>query len=111
MAVMGGEAVCAVHGPGRGGRNLEVVAGSLSACATGTPRALASADTDGLDGNSGLSGAVAWSALAAAMQGRVADALQRSDSASLFQTTDGSAGALRWGPTGANVSDLRIVMR
>jgi glycerate-2-kinase len=65
-------------------------------------------DTDGIDGTGPLSGAVLWPALAAELLPRAAEALGRSDSASLFLETQG---ALRWGPTGANVSDLCVVLR
>ncbi|MCS6914698.1 MAG: hypothetical protein NZ890_15855 [Myxococcota bacterium] len=41
LGVMGGEAVSAVRGTGRGGPNLEVVAACLAPCAQGLLRAVA----------------------------------------------------------------------
>jgi hydroxypyruvate reductase len=107
VGIMGGEAVAEVRGSGRGGPNLEVVAECMAACAAGHFLAVGSADTDGVDGCTDLAGAAVWPELAARLQGGVVDALHLSDSASLFQ----QEGALRWGPTGANASDLRAVIR
>lgn len=107
LGVMGGEAVAAVRGTGRGGPNLEVVAECLGACAAQQLRAVASIDTDGIDGSTELAGAVAWPAMAALLAPGVEAALRTSDSASLFV----EVGGLRWRATGANVSDLRVVLR
>lgn len=95
--ISGGELTVAVTGPGRGGPNVEYALAASLALAGRSDIAGLAADTDGLDGASGAAGAF----IAARADG--AAALAANDAASvadLFVT----------GPTGTNVSDLRIIL-
>jgi len=96
--ISGGELTVTVSGRGRGGPNLEyALAASGHAGIVGL-----AADTDGLDGSSGAAGAF----FGADAEGAAA-ALAANDSAAWFA----ARGALFvTGPTGTNVSDLRIVL-
>jgi len=107
LGVMGGEAVVEVTGDGVGGPCLETVARCAVGLAEGSVRAVGAVDTDGLDGPSGLAGAVLWPERALALGARVAEALAVSDSRALFA----DVGGLDWGATGANASDLRLILR
>ena len=97
--ISGGELTVTVLGDGRGGPNLEyALAAGLALEGRDDIRGLA-ADTDGLDGASGAAGAFFGGAPIAG----AAAALAANDSAAcadLFVT----------GPTGTNVSDLRIIL-
>lgn len=107
--ISGGELVSPVLGRGRGGRNqafalecVEIIAGKRIA--------VLSAGTDGIDGNSNATGAVADGttlsrALAAGLV--VAKAREASDSNGFF---DRLGDAIVTGPTGINVRDIRIVV-
>jgi hydroxypyruvate reductase len=96
--------------PGRGGRNSEyVLALILALDGHGSIWALA-ADTDGIDGRGGHSGAlIGPTTLRRARQLGLdaGDFLRRHDSASLF---DRAGGLLREGPTGTNVNDFRAIL-
>jgi glycerate 2-kinase len=95
--ISGGELTVTVSGPGRGGPNTEYALAASLALAGREDIAGLAADSDGLDGTSGSAGAF----IAARSDGEAA--LAANDSASavdLFVT----------GPTGTNVSDLRILL-
>jgi len=96
--------------PGRGGRNTEYAL-ALAQTLRGRPgiHALA-ADTDGIDGYGGHSGAVVdpktlSRAREAGIDGK--DFLDRHDSATFFETV---GGLLVDGPTGTNVNDFRAIL-
>lgn len=97
--ISGGELTVSLRGNGRGGPNLEyALAAGLALEGRRDIQGLA-ADTDGLDGSSGAAGAFFGGAPIAG----AAEALAANDSAAcadLFVT----------GPTGTNVSDLRIIL-
>ncbi|HEV2817131.1 MAG TPA: DUF4147 domain-containing protein [Allosphingosinicella sp.] len=96
--ISGGELTVTVSGRGRGGPNLEY---ALAAAGHDGISGLA-ADSDGLDGTSGAAGAF----FGADAEGAAA-ALAANDSAAWFAARD----ALFFtGPTGTNVSDLRIIL-
>lgn len=96
--ISGGELTVTVGGDGRGGPNLEY---ALAAAGQAGISGLA-ADTDGLDGTSGAAGA-----FFNGEAGDAAAALAANDSAAWFA----ARGALFvTGPTGTNVSDLRIIL-
>ena len=110
--VSGGEVSCPVTGNGTGGRNQEFVlftALELSGHA-GFQIAVLSCGTDGIDGNSEATGAVADSDLikAAELRGiNPKDFLARNDSHSFFKAM---GGLVYTGPTGNNVRDLRLFL-
>jgi hydroxypyruvate reductase len=100
----GGELTVTVHGSGRGGPNQEYALAAAIAL-TGSDVAGLAADSDGIDGASEAAGAFFDGATAAA--GDAAVALAANDSAPFLA----AAGALFvTGPTGTNVSDLRILL-
>jgi hydroxypyruvate reductase len=107
----GGECTLTLAGrPGRGGRNTEYALALASALA-GHPRIWAlAADTDGIDGQGGHSGAIVGPntlARAAAEGLDPGDYLHRNDSATFFERT---GGLLTDGPTGTNVNDFRAIL-
>ncbi len=110
--VSGGEVSCPVTGDGEGGRNQEFVlytALKLSELAGGKIAVL-SCGTDGIDGNSTATGAVADSELIKEADARGIDArdfLARNDSHSFFKAM---GGLVYTGPTGNNVRDVRIFL-
>ncbi len=113
--ISGGEFSCPVSGDGIGGRNSETVLRAVLELSNhsfaGNPSfVIISAGTDGIDGNSPASGAIADSttiarALAEGLDPR--DFLARSDSYTFFEHL---GDALITGSTGTNVRDLRIVL-
>ena len=105
--VVGGEVTCPVTGPGMGGRNQ-----AFALCASreiaGYSRVVLSAGTDGRDGNSPTSGAVADGQTVSRARGRGLDPdayLSGSDSYSFFRTLGDT---LDTGFTDNNVRDVRI---
>ena len=86
--IAGGEVICPVTGPGVGGRNQAYVLYAAQSIA-GQPRVVLSAGTDGRDGNSPTSGAVADGqtiSRATALGMDPARYLAESDSYSFFRT-------------------------
>jgi hydroxypyruvate reductase len=104
--VAAGETTVVVRGPGRGGRNQELVLGAATELA-GLPEVLvASLASDGRDGASPAAGGLAdgsTSARAAALGVPLASALEANDSYTLLR---GLGDAVETGPTGTNVLDL-----
>jgi hydroxypyruvate reductase len=108
--ISGGELTVTVTGKGRGGPSQEYAL-ALAEALRGAPgiHALA-ADTDGIDGAGAAAGAFAAPDTlprAAALGLDPAQALQRNDSGSFFAAL---GDLFVTGPTGTNVSDLRIVL-
>lgn len=105
--VAGGEVICPVTGPGMGGRNQSYVLFSAQQIA-GQHRVVLSAGTDGRDGNSPTSGAVADGQTLSRARGRGLDPaayLAESDAYSFFRTLGDT---LDTGFTDNNVRDVRI---
>ena len=108
VLVSGGETTVTVSGDGTGGPNCEyaVAAGRLLAeRAAGDRIAVGALDTDGADGSTGWAGGL--------VDGRTVDpgaarrALAANDAGRLLAAADG---AVRTGPTGTNVDDLRVLV-
>jgi len=105
--VVGGEVTCPVTGPGMGGRN-QAFALYAAQQISGQRRVVLSAGTDGRDGNSPTSGAVADGQTVSRAQGRGLDPyayLVDSDAYSFFRTLGDT---LDTGFTDNNVRDVRI---
>jgi glycerate-2-kinase len=105
--VVGGEVTCPVTGPGMGGRNQSFALYAAQHIA-GQRRVVLSAGTDGRDGNSPTSGAVADGQTVARAQGRGLDPaayLAESDAYSFFRTLGDT---LDTGFTDNNVRDVRL---
>lgn len=104
----GGETTVTVRGSGRGGRNQELALGFLRDCGPGMT--LVSVDTDGIDGATDACGAIADHGTlrrAAGLSLSVDRALDDNSSYDFFR----ELGDLVFtGPTGTNVSDLRVVL-
>jgi glycerate 2-kinase len=105
--VVGGEVTCPVTGPGIGGRNQSFALFAAQQIA-GQRRVVLSAGTDGRDGNSPTSGAVADGQTVSRAQGHGLDpsaCLAASDAYSFFRTLGDT---LDTGFTDNNVRDVRI---
>ncbi len=105
--VSGGEVTCPVTGPGTGGRNQAFVLHAAKKIA-GQKRVVLSAGTDGRDGNSPASGAVADGLTLSRARERGIDPAQylaESDSYHFFRTLGDT---LDTGFTDNNVRDVRI---
>lgn len=100
--ISGGELTVTVTGKGKGGPNLEYALGAAAVLAGRPDIQGLSADSDGIDGNSGVAGAFFSGADAAG-----AGTLETNDSAAWFASVNGLFAP---GPTGTNVNDLRIVL-
>jgi glycerate 2-kinase len=110
--ISGGEVSCPVHGEGLGGRNQEFVLYSAAQLAISgfEKAAVLSCGTDGIDGNSFATGAVAdpqmiWNAERRGLD--VTQFFRANDSHSFFQYM---GGMVVTGPTGNNVRDIRIML-
>jgi hydroxypyruvate reductase len=110
VLLSGGETTVTVCGKGRGGRNVEFLL-SLGLALEGQPGIHAMAgDTDGVDGQEEIAGALlAPDTLARAWARgiRPADALQDNDGHGFFGALDDSVVT---GPTLTNVNDFRAVL-
>jgi hydroxypyruvate reductase len=110
VLLSGGETTVTVRGRGRGGRNVEFLL-SLAVALDGRARIFGIAgDTDGVDGQEEIAGAVigpdtlarAWSAGL-----RPKDMLADNDAHTFFQTLGDSVVT---GPTLTNVNDFRAIL-
>jgi len=105
----GGETTVTVTGDGAGGPNQEFALGAALALGepmSGTAPVVASVDTDGIDGNAAVAGAL--------VDGETVDdaadaraALDRNDAGGYLKERDA---LVETGPTGTNVNDLRVVL-
>lgn len=105
----GGELSSPVNGDGHGGRNQAFVLACAQRIA-GKNLAVLSGGTDGIDGNSPATGAVAdGTTVARAKKKRMdpAEFAERSDSFHFFDKLDD---AIITGPTGNNVRDVRVLV-
>lgn len=106
----GGELTVTVRGDGRGGPNQEYALALAQALGGADGIWAVAADTDGLDGAGQAAGAFAASdtlARAALVGLRPGDALARNDAGRFFAALDD---LFVTGPTGTNVSDLRVIL-
>lgn len=108
--ILGGETTVKVQGDGTGGRNQELALAAAIELDGWHFCALASFDTDGIDGPTPAAGAVVTGETAGAAQARGLDPreyLARNDSHSLLSAVGAD---LQTGPTGTNVNDLVFVL-
>lgn len=109
--IASGETTVAVNGPGKGGRNQELVTAALPWLDALRPAALASIGTDGVDGPTDAAGAFAdhtmWTNLGADAGAICDDAQARNDT---YPLLDGLGALVRTGPTGTNVGDLQVLL-
>ena len=108
--ISGGELTVTMTGDGRGGPNFEYAAALALGMEGLAGVAALCGDSDGIDGNSGASGAFAFGDAAARARaaGRPLDrALAGSDTATAFAAL---GEVFAPGPTGTNVNDLRIIL-
>ncbi|WP_255246122.1 glycerate kinase [Halolamina sp. CBA1230] len=111
VLLSGGEATVDVHGEGKGGPNTEfALAAALSLAGraddAGDDLVVGAVDTDGRDGATDAAGALI-DAGTVTDRSAARDALDRNDSLGFL---DGRNAALRTGPTGTNVNDLRVLV-
>jgi len=108
--VAAGETTVTVVGPGRGGRNLELVLGAAVALEGHPEIAIGSAGTDGVDGSSDAAGAVVAPDTLARSRAMGLDAertLLKNNSHEFFEAL---GDAILTGPTGTNVGDVQVVL-
>ena len=109
--VSSGETTVSVTGTGRGGRNQEfALAAAEGLDAFGTPVALASVGTDGVDGPTPAAGALSDSTTLERARAAGLDAgayLANNDSFTFFNSL---GDLVQTGPTGTNVGDLQIFL-
>jgi glycerate 2-kinase len=110
--IASGETTVEVKGPGRGGRNQEIVLSAIRALGkAGRPAALASVGTDGIDGPTDAAGAVADAATLerSELRGLAAPewVLSENDTFGFFEAL---GDLIRTGPTGTNVGDVHVVV-
>jgi len=108
-AILGGEYTVTVRGGGVGGRNQELVLGSLPKLKDLKRSVIMSVGTDGVDGISSAAGAIAdpqtyYDAIRLGIN--PVRFLRENDSNSFFNLV---GGAIYTGPTGTNVGDLTIL--
>ncbi|MFW6436106.1 MAG: glycerate kinase type-2 family protein [Halococcoides sp.] len=106
VLLSGGETTVDVTGDGSGGPNTTFATAAALASAGGPPMAIASVDTDGLDGSAGAAGAVVTETTVDDPE-RARAALAGDDTAAYLRERDA---LLESGPTGTNVNDLRAVV-
>ncbi len=109
LLLSGGETSVTVTGSGRGGRNVEYLAG-LAIGIDGLPISALAADTDGIDGSEGNAGAFAdGSTRQRANAGGldIAALLANNDAYSLFAAL---GDLVVTGPTRTNVNDFRAIL-
>lgn len=110
VLLAGGETTVTVTGPGRGGRNQELVLQASKRLAGLAGLVVASIGTDGVDGTSDAAGALADGATvnrAAARDLNLNAHLARNDSHRFFEELGDH---LVTGPTGTNVNDITLVV-
>lgn len=109
--ISSGETTVTVNGPGLGGRNLEFALALAEPLAAAGSYTVASVGTDGIDGTSGVAGAVVDSTTLqrAERQGLGAPGgyLANNDSFAYFAPLDD---VVRLGRTDTNVGDLQVVL-
>lgn len=105
--ISGGELTVTVTGAGRGGPNLEYALGAAIELARIEAIGGLAGDTDGSDGDGGAAGAFFDGSTLARSDRAAADALAANDSGGFFAALDD---LFVTGPTGTNVSDLRIIL-
>ncbi len=108
--ITSGETTVEVRGPGRGGRNQELVLGAALALDGRAPLLVASMGTDGIDGASHAAGAFSDQTTIARAQALGLDAeaaLAANDSTPFFAALDD---LIVTGSTGTNVMDIQIVL-
>jgi hydroxypyruvate reductase len=110
LLLSGGETTVTMRGHGRGGRNLEYLAGLLLALQAADGIAAIAGDTDGIDGSEDNAGALvgpASLARARALGLDPAALLAGNDTYALFQAL---GDLVVTGPTHTNVNDFRAVL-
>lgn len=107
--ISGGELSCPVLGDGRGGRNQAFVLRAAQAIA-GTPFAVLSAGTDGIDGNSPAAGATADGSTIARAEAAGLSASEYEGASDSYTFFHALGDEISTGPTGNNVRDLRILI-
>ncbi|PSQ18957.1 glycerate kinase [Halobacteriales archaeon QS_8_69_26] len=106
VILSGGELTVTVRGDGSGGPSTEFATRAGLELAGGTGTTVAAVDTDGIDGRSDVAGGVV-DGDTVTDRDAAREALADSDAATYLAANDA---AVRTGPTGTNVNDLRVVV-
>ncbi|MFX0197760.1 MAG: glycerate kinase [Candidatus Hodarchaeota archaeon] len=110
VVIAGGETTVTVTGRGKGGRNQELVLGTSLKINGLRGIAIASIDTDGVDGFTDAAGAIAdgeTMAHATKIGLNTTDFLENNDSYNFFSRV---GDLIFTGPTGTNVNDLSVIV-
>lgn len=107
VLLSGGETTVSVRGDGTGGPNLEFAL--AAATELDDSIVVAAVDTDGLDGSTDAAGAIVDATTVEGREGRRAARAALAENDALGFLADRAA-ALRCGPTGTNVNDLRVLV-
>lgn len=108
--IAAGETTVTIKGDGKGGRNQEMVLSAAIEMADGREMLFLSCGTDGTDGPTDATGAIAdHTTIQAAIDKGVdvADYLNNNDAYHFFETVGGS---VKTGPTKTNVMDMQILL-
>ncbi|WP_048197913.1 glycerate kinase type-2 family protein [Methanocella arvoryzae] len=106
--ISGGETTVTVRGPGKGGRNEEFILGVLRDYTPGITAV--SADTDGIDGATDACGAIADETTLPRAESLGLSIQKALDSNASYDFFEALGDLIFTGPTGTNVSDLRVVL-
>jgi len=104
--IFGGESTVTIHGTGKGGRNLEVALGAISALAETTDETLVTLATDGEDGPTDAAGACVTSSTLRDSEARNLDVLRALRNNNSYEFAQNAGLLIKTGPTGTNVNDL-----
>ncbi len=108
--VLGGETTVTVRGNGRGGRNQELALAAALALEGLEGVSVMALATDGSDGPTDSSGAVADGTTASAIRAAGIDPAAALLDNDAYPALDAAGAQLRTGPTGTNVNDLTVVL-
>lgn len=105
MFLSGGETTVTIHGNGNGGPNQEfVLSGALTLNSNDV--AIASVDTDGIDGATDVAGALATREMIDNLDQAQASLAENN----AYNYFDDKEAVIKTGPTGTNVNALRVIV-
>jgi glycerate 2-kinase len=109
--IAGGETTVTVKGPGRGGRNQELVLSAAMALRGTSRTTLLSFATDGIDGMTDAAGAIADSTTYERARSNMLDPAQFLDANDSHTFFEALGDLVVTGPTGTNVNDVTLLLK
>lgn len=110
LLVAAGETTVTVRGPGKGGRNQELVLAAARGIAGIPGVVICALGTDGRDGPTDAAGGMVDGGTVARMQGRGIDAREALAQNDSYRALAAAGDLVVTGPTGTNVADLCLVL-